>query len=226
MDALKVVSFLQRRDDIVLSDFTAHWRTIHKDHALKLAQAGYMKAYVQNHRVEEVIDGLPVMADGAPELWIDELDALERLVNSPEFLEGAGPDETDFMTPPAIGGVVHERVMLGGEGAATLPECLKIMLVVRRNPQISQAEFQKRWMNGRAPVLSPAGRPVRLTRQSVIENGQETTFHGVECSWWPDLASFRQAWAARNLAGVADWIDVESLRALPAREFVIVAPPA
>ena len=91
MDALKVVSFLKRRADFSLAEFSQYWRSTHKAHALTLVEAGFFSGYIQNHALEPALEGLEVMADGSPELWIDEVEALLRLVESREYKEGAGP---------------------------------------------------------------------------------------------------------------------------------------
>lgn len=224
MDALKVVSFLNRRADFSPTDFSEYWRTVHKAHAMKLVEAGLIKAYIQNHRVEAQIEGLPAMADGSPELWIDELDDLQRLLASPEYLQGAGPDEANFTDPPVIACVAHERIVQEAREPSAISGAIKLMLVVRRDRQASPAEFRERWLRGdSAPLL--AGRPLRLTRQAVVERDASAAFDGVECSWWPDLGALRQAWQRRDRAAGRALIAPDSLRGLLVREEVVVSPP-
>ncbi|SEJ76679.1 EthD domain-containing protein [Pseudomonas linyingensis] len=224
MDALKVVSFLNRRADYSLPAFSEYWRTIHRGHAMKLVEAGFMQGYVQNHGVAAGLEGLPVMADGSPELWIDGLDTLERLIASREYQEGAGPDEANFVTPPVLACVAHERIIQEAAEPAALQGALKLILVVSRAPQANAADFRERWLSGDGgPLL--AGQPLRLTRQAVVEGDAPAVFDGVECSWWPDLETLRRAWRQRDPAAGRGLIAADSLRGLLARAEVVVQPP-
>lgn len=225
MDALKVVSFLFRRADFSLEAFSQYWRTTHKEHALKLVEAGFFRGYIQNHALASQPDGLERMGDGAPELWIDDVAALQRLVDSREYREGAGPDEACFMTPPAISCVARERLVTGlGRGPA-LAGSVKLMLVLRRDPGLSREAFQRCWLAGDSPLLMPATRPLRLTRQAVEAGPEETPFDGVECSWWPDAAVAERAWAMRENQAGQGLVDWRSLRGLLVREELVLAPP-
>lgn len=223
MDALKVVSFLNRRADFSLPAFSQYWRTIHRGHALKLVEAGFIAGYVQNHGLGAELEGLPAMADGSPELWIDALDTLERLIGSREYREGAGPDEANFVTPPVLACIAHERILQEAREPSVMDGTIKLMLVVRRDRQANPAQFRERWLNGEAPLL--AGQPLRLTRQAVVEGDATAAFDGVECSWWPDLEALRQAWQRRDPAAGRGLIAADSLRGLLVREEVVVPPP-
>lgn len=223
MDALKVVSFLNRRADYSVPAFSNYWRTIHREHALTLVEAGFIQGYVQNHALAAELEGLPAMADGSPELWIDALDTLEKLIASREYQEGAGPDEANFVAPPVLACVTRERVVQEARLLSAIPGAIKLMLVVSRDRQVSPAEFRRRWLNGDAPLLK--GQALRLTRQAVIEGDAPTVFDGVECSWWPDLEALRQAWQLRDHAAERALIAPDSLRGLLVREEVVVPPP-
>lgn len=224
MDALKVISFIRRRADWGLVEFSQYWRTTHKAHALKLAEAGYFQGYIQNHAIEPQLEALKRIADGSPELWIRDVADLERLVNSPEYREGAGPDEAVFMTPPAISCVARERVLVGGSRVGLPTGSVKLLLVVNRAPGSSRQVFQREWLAGHEPLVTQASAPLRLTRQAVEAGPEETVFDGVECSWWPDADTANKAWLARNWMAGHGLVDLHSLRGLLVREDVVVAP--
>lgn len=223
MSVLKVVSFLTRRADFTLPAFSQYWRTVHKAHALALVRAGFIKGYIQNHRVDVAIEGLEWLADGSPELWIDDLEALQRLRESPEYREGAGPDEANFLEPPALACVARERVLYEANSRQSLAGTLKVMLVFRRAPVLSADEFAQQWLLGEHPVLLPGSQPLRLSRQAVVGDDPLAPFAGVECSWWSDLQSFRQAWALRNLQAAQGLVETQALRGLLVREEVVLA---
>ncbi|MNG26373.1 hypothetical protein D3C84_1113570 [compost metagenome] len=98
------------------------------------------------------------------------------------------------------------------------------MLVVSRDLQANAADFRERWLSGDGgPLL--AGRPLRLTRQAVLAADGFDAFDGVECSWWPDLETLRQAWQRRDPAAGRDLVAADSLHGLLVREEVVVSPP-
>ena len=219
---LKVLSFLNKRSDLDLAGFSRYWRSTHKAHALSLVDAGFIRAYAQNHRIEdkhEDLPGLPLMADGAPELWIDDVSALERLVASREYLEGAGPDEANFVRPPVLASVAREVVLIEGKPG---PEAIRLMLVVRRDPALSFDAFLARWAEGLTPMVLPGHSPLKLTRHFPL--AENDVFDGVECSWWPSLTSLQTAWAARQPRALARLVALDSLRGLVVRQELVVPP--
>lgn len=218
MDSLKVVSFLTRRPDLDLASFQNYWRTTHKAHAMTLVEAGFIQGYIQNHPLGEGLDGLVPVGDGSPELWIESADMLQRLVQSRQYLEGAGPDEANFSVPPVLAFVAREAVIVDGEPPAG---AIKLMLVAERHPRVAAEDFRRRWLEGESwPLLG--GRPLRLTRHAALDD--EAAFHGAEFSWWPDLASLRHAWQMRNPAAAGELIAPGSLRGLLAQEEWVVRP--
>lgn len=224
---LKALSLLQRRADFDLAAFSEYWRTVHKAHALKLVDAGFIRGYIQNHRLGEAAEdlpGLPLAADGSPELWIDDADVLARLVASREYREGAGPDEANFVTPPVRSAVARERVLIGG----ALPAgAVKLMLVANRDPAIDAKTFAARWLAADPLALMPGAQPLRLSRHVALAGDAfDGAFDGAEFSWWPDLATLQAAWARRDRAPFDGLAAPGSLRGLVVREEVVVAPPA
>lgn len=222
---LKVLSFLTRRGDFTLPAFSEYWRTTHKAHALALVEAGFIRGYVQNHRVGDDpasdLPGLPLLADGAPELWVDDADALVRLVSSREYLEGAGPDEANFVAPPVLAAVAREEVVFD---SPLPPGAVKLILVVRRAPGLAAAEFAQRWPASRGPVAMPSAAPLRLTRHVAIAD--DAPFDGAECTWWPDLDALHAAWAEPDFAPLEPLAAQGSLRGMVVREEVVLAAPS
>ena len=112
---LKLYGLLQRRPDLSLEEFSHHWRTVHRELALRLVPPGIMRGYVQNHRRDVDLVGQPAPADGCPEVWIDDVESLTRLATSPEYLEGAGPDEANFMDGNSANCIGQPRFRRGGD---------------------------------------------------------------------------------------------------------------
>ena len=222
---LKVLSFLMRRDDFTLPAFSEYWRTTHKAHALKLVEAGFIRGYIQNHRVggdpESHLPGLPLLADGSPELWVDDADALVRLVSSREYLEGAGPDEANFVMPPVLAFVAREEVVVDGP---LPPGAVKLILVARRETSLAATDFAPRWLPPRRSLAMPDALPLRLTRHVAIAD--DAPFDGAVCTWWPDLDTLREAWSRGDLSELEGLIAAGSLRGMVVREEVVLAAPA
>lgn len=221
---LKVLSFLMRRDDFTLPAFSEYWRTTHKAHALKLVEAGFIRGYIQNHRVgddpESHLPGLPLLADGSPELWVDDADALVRLVSGREYLEGAGPDEANFVVPPVPAFVAREEVVVDGP---LPPGAVKLMVVARRGSSLTPSAFARRWLAPRHPLARAAATPLRLTRHVAVAD--DAPFDGAECTWWPDLDALHAAWSDADLAALEPLVAGGSLRGMVVREEIAVTPP-
>ena len=190
---LKVMGQIRRRKDLPLDAFRLHWRTIHRGLALRIAHAGLMRGYVQNHRLDIPVDGLDPVADGVPELWFDDGDAFARLRGSPAFRHGAFHDEPRFMD---IGD--YRSLLLGAETEAVAPsrrECaglLKAMVFLSPGEAIGAV--------GESPRILGDASPVRLSwhaRSAAPGTVAMADHAGVETSWWPDLDSFLAAWARR-----------------------------
>ena len=84
MGTFKCTATLKRRPDFDLEAFSQHWRTVHRELALRLVPPGIMRGYVQNHRIEPSLGTLQAPGDGAPEVWVDSPQEVLRLATSPE----------------------------------------------------------------------------------------------------------------------------------------------
>jgi len=195
-----------------------------------------MRGYLQNHRLEDgEIASLPLAADGLPELWTHGIDALQRLGGATEYLEGAYPDEPNFMNGRSQALLATEQVIIVGVGRAIATTLVKAMLFYRRAPDISRMAFAAE--NSAAhPLLLPNGpEPLRLTRHTAIELPslgeageafkEAQPYDGVEASYWPDAESFRAAWRQRS-DDAARSIDASSLTGVLVREEPVLWPKA
>lgn len=221
MCSLKVVGFINRRPDFSLPEFSRYWRTVHKAHALKLVDAGFIRGYIQNHRVEAALDGFRWMADGAPELWVDDAGAFARLAASAEYRDGAGPDEANFMVPPGVACVAQEHVAREVDAPARLDGAVKLMLVFARCPAGRDAADVERWLRDPEPTGLRGSAPLRLTRYVAADEGGGP-IGAVECSWWDSLATLEAAWAGRERALLDAGDDAGPVRGMVVREEVVV----
>lgn len=219
---LKLYGLLERRSDLTLAQFSEHWRTVHRELALRLVAPGIMRAYVQNHRRPEPVPGAMPPADGCPEVWIDSVDTLAKLATAPEYLEGAYPDEANFMEGPSTG-VLTCTEATHGVARADAARLLKAMFFFRNSsdpwtPALAAWQTTASW-------LMPEARPVRLERDRCVPLGpgeRIEPYAAIESTWWPDVAAFERAWAHRvtNLP----WAGAFSIDAMLVEEVVVLLP--
>jgi hypothetical protein len=194
---LKVMGQIRRRKDLSLDAFRLHWRTIHRGLALRIAHAGIMRGYVQNHRLDIPVDGLEPVADGVPELWFDDATAFASLRNSSAFRDGAFHDEPRFMD---IGD--YRSLLLGPESHAAGPprrDCvglLKAMFFLPSGESMGSSGSTSRILGEATPV-----RASWHPRSDAPSKVTMSNHAGVETSWWSDLDSFLIAWARRTVHG-------------------------
>ena len=181
---LKVMGLIQRRGALPLDLFRLHWRTIHRGLALRIAEAGLLKGYVQNHRIDVPVDRLNIVADGVPELWFESADSFTALRTAPAFREGAFHDEPNFMD---IGDYRSQPLTEEVGTGAPRAECvglLKAILFLRAGEQGMSTDGAVRIAQQTAPDVSLA---IKVA-----------PYAAVQTSWWPDAATFNAAWAQQD----------------------------
>lgn len=189
---MKLISLLDRRPDIDLAAFSHHWRTIHRELALRLVAPGIMRAYVQNHRAGLDLPGLMRAGDGCPEVWVDDAAAVERLRDCPEYLNGAALDEPNFMSGGARMTITTTRTVKSGPTRTALAGRVKLMLFLDEGLPVPPAD------EDRDSVLLPDSAALRVERDILIGNwptglGRPCCRH-VESSWWEGGQSLQSAW--------------------------------
>lgn len=228
MTTIKLLSLLTRRHDLSLDQFSQHWRTIHKDLALRLVEPGFMLGYVQNHRRPHPIEGVEPPADGAPEVWIPDTTTLQALGSSPAYLEGAYVDEPEFMVTPPVTLVTEETVVQEGPGREEAANLVKTLFVYRRAAGLSQEDFSRQWRDTPHPLTMPAAEPLRITRLTAVEDPDQglerSAYDGVECCWWPDIETFEAAWAKRNPGEATALVERDTMAGMIVREEPVLWP--
>jgi EthD domain len=111
-DPIKLIGFLQYRDDMDRDEANRYWTTHHGQLALRIAEMGH---YVQNH-VIRAVGGAASGArgfDGYSEAWFADLATYERAMASEPWqtLVDDGPELFDMDV--FLGGIVREEVLRG-----------------------------------------------------------------------------------------------------------------
>jgi hypothetical protein len=210
---LKLYGLIQRRADLSLEEFSRHWRTVHRELALRLVAPGYMRGYVQNHRRELELPAGAAPFDGCPELWIDSVETLPALATSPEYLEGAGPDESNFMTGSSKSCIGQPRFACGAPRGQAGPS--KVLMFYTDG-----IDARTPWSLDR-PWSLPGASALRIERDACLVDvpGLEP-YVAIESSWWRDSDSFRDAW----LAAARDRARLAPAMVLPVTELIVFLP--
>ena len=223
---LKLTGILRRRMDSSLEAFSHHWRTAHRQLALRLVQPGFMLGYVQNHRIPLDIPGLAPPGDGVPEVWVPSVDAVQRLAASQEYLEGAWRDEPNFMDGRAQAVVGDERLVLACRERQQAVQCPKLMLFAQRAPSLTLREFraavalcyESLWVSARA---------VRHSYEIAVDlppEMGEQPYDLIASLWWQDRESFAEAWRSVDLHRTRQVFDLARLEGMLVREEPVLWP--
>lgn len=221
MKYCKVITLLNKRADMSQADFSDHWRTVHKDLALQLVTAGYIQGYLQNHSLEVELEGWKSIANGAPELWIHSPSDMQQMLESAEYQQGAKPDEENFIAPPYRFLIAEEHVLVEPQVSLPEHEMVKVMFFIQRAVGQSLVAFTDAWLRNKVPFLMPEAKPYRLSRHVSLAD-TASNFDGVETSWWPSFAAFKQQWANRETA--SDYNMPKTVEGLIVSEEWVVRP--
>ena len=192
---IKVMGMLQRLPDMSLDAFRLHWRTVHRGLALRLAHAGILQAYVQNHRLAIDVEGITPFADGMPELWFKDLSGFQGMHGSIAFRDGAFHDSDRFMDVTRYKSLVVEEEM-----TATAPpreECVGLLKAMFILDDVTDEQLAD---GAPSPTMGDI-EPVRLSYHRALTEGAALSgrpFKAVETNWWADLPTFLDAWSRRT----------------------------
>jgi len=210
---VKLYGLIQRRSDLTLAQFSRHWRTVHRELALRLVPPGIMRGYVQNHRRELAIGASLPPADGCPEVWLDDIESLALLAASPEYLNGAGPDESNFMEGASANCIGEPRAACG---VPRLDAGSWKVLVFYSDAGVADSAWSRE-----TPWCMPRATPLRLERDQCVSGLPDALpYTAIEATWWRDAAEFVSAW--RSASGARGAIAPAGV--LPIEELVVFLP--
>jgi uncharacterized protein (TIGR02118 family) len=196
---IKMYALLPRRPDVSVERFHEHWRTVHREHALKIDR---IRRYTQAHRIRPGLPGVPEAPwDGVPEVWFDDRASALAQRSDPQYVEHAHRDEPNFVDVPRIRRLLAEHRVVGGLGDGKT----KMMLFVRRAPALDPAAFAAAWW----ALGETLATPVRATgvALAVALSHPAPAYDAVAELSWPDEAAARAGWAgASSPAGALDTV--------------------
>src|SRR3954447_10779786 len=142
---------LTRRPDLTPEQFRTHWLKGHGPLAAKLPG---LRRYHQNHVVDAsqlAIDHARGTweVDGFSQLWFDDVDAMRRAVESPEFRPTV-PDIAKFCGDIRLVVCQPNIVVPGAAGTAPL---VKRMSILTRRLDITAERFRDEWFGFHAEAV-------------------------------------------------------------------------
>jgi hypothetical protein len=219
---IKTFGLLDKRHDISQEQFHAHWRGPHAVHAVKLVPV--MQRYCQNHKAGKDYPGFDAPCDGAPEVWLEDLDASATLGTMPEYITGAYIDEPNFMRQRSGGVLVYEEIAIEGPKVGKDDKLVKVLFFLKRSPTLSHGSFVEQWLAQENPLLVGGKNLQRWVRSPIVEEayaGREARYDGVEELWWASEADYKKD--AKG-AAASILVDADSTTAMFVDENRVVWP--
>jgi uncharacterized protein (TIGR02118 family) len=215
--------FITRRQGLDDDRFYRYWRETHAPIVTRIRR---LKGYVQSHRIPFHMNNTGY--DGAAEVWLEDLDALEDLRASAEFREGALKDEPNFIDHTRSDFMVaRDHVIIDGPRA---PGLVKAVWRMRRKEGVSLGEFH--WLGAHAEAARKIPGVRRYVQSHTIDEAYsygEPRWDGVAQLWWDSPEALADALRtpqfAEDLRDGEDFIDGSSISFLLAREHVIIPSP-
>jgi hypothetical protein len=191
------IEFLHRRGDISVERFHYHWRAIHGPMGAAMVN---VDAYLQIHRVEPALPGLPSLGYiGIVQAWFSNRDALERNASDPIIAE-VGPDGDRFLDRDRSGHIFAEEELLTLDPNRTGPGIRAVLMLTReRGVDLDQFRYDVRDLTHSIAQASGADRAsLNLRRQDMTEPNAPA-FDAVACLSWPDLLVMERGWASSEI---------------------------
>jgi uncharacterized protein (TIGR02118 family) len=91
---VKTIFQLKRKPGMSLAEARKYWIDVHGPIVCKLPG---LRRYVQSHLLDGAYSYAEPKWDGVAQLWVDDVAAMQRMFDSPEFKEGAWPDGEKFL---------------------------------------------------------------------------------------------------------------------------------
>jgi hypothetical protein len=195
--------FAPRRKDTTSEACLAHWRGHHSGIGARLPE---VRAYVQNHGV---LDGgrflLPYPGfDIMPELDWDDIQAMDRAIESPVHARDSVDDEDLFIDTSRTGlAVTIRHVLMDG---APSPEAVKLITLIRRSPMAAQEVLQTALTGAYSDAVAGAG-PIRHEALiGVADRPGKPPFsvQAIDLLWF-ETPSDALAWTTSDAAYSAAW---------------------
>lgn len=228
---IKGFALIPQKPEISTDEFHRHWREVHAPLALRIKA---LRRYVQSHRIPHPIAGFSAAPfEGVAEVWFDDLDGIARLGENPDYLNGAQPDEANFISdagPTFL--ATREHVIVKGPEIAKDERLVKALFLQKRRPGMSPEEFQDYWQDVHAPLVPREPGLLQYIQCHHVMEGYadgEPAYDGVAELWWRDRAAFDRYWNSDALqeelaTDPAKFMDLSASVGMLAEEYRVLWP--
>jgi uncharacterized protein (TIGR02118 family) len=213
-----------------------------------MTEAAFQDYWVKRHAVDfaSKIPGIRIYAvdtripesatalfGGCAEIWLDDVDALVAALQSPELIRGARADEPNWAAFWQTIALNTETVpVLEGPPFARGALPVKVMLLLKRRPGMSVAEFRRYALDVHAPRMSKLPGLRRYHQCPVPEAFYavaETPLDAVHLLWFDDAAAADAALGSPAFAqafteDAPHFLDTRYLHRMVVRENWIIGP--
>ena len=158
---IKLYALLPRRDGLTREQFSRHWSTVHREHALRIDR---IRRYVQAHGIRPGLPGLAEAEwDGVPEVWFSNLESALGQRTDPQYTEHAHLDEPNFIAMDRLRRLLAVHHVLRDPGEVTTKLLVFVCSSRGRGPPRSAPRSRPPPSRPQRPPAPPSPSP-RLTR--------------------------------------------------------------
>ena len=208
---IKVVALIPSRSDISSETFHAHWRDPHGELAKNITT---LNAYQQSHWAGPGVPGVPEsIYRGIAEVWFDAVEIALGMGNDPNYVNGCGADEPNFIDMPRLAFLfLDERQVKPGAGFGKDAAETKAMLLLKRKAGVSQEAFRAGVAAAdSAAAATGAERYVPATTNDVLYGDGDPLFDGLLELSWTSREAFERGWSTGGPAYLGKLAEVADL---------------
>jgi len=216
--------FITRKPGLRDEEFHRYWRQTHAPIVKRITQ---LKGYIQSHLVPFDINNSTY--DGEAEIWLDDLNALEALRKSREFLDGAARDEPNFIDHKRSDFLIaRDHVIIDGPRK---PGLVKGVWRMGRKSGLSLGDFRRHWLTLHAAVAKTIPGVRRYVQSHVIDEAYsyaEPRWDGVAQLWWDSPQALAEALKSpqfkEDMRDGQEFIDGDTISFFLAEEYQVIPP--
>ena len=190
MIMIKAFALIPRKEGVSVERFHAHWRDVHAPLARRIKT---IRRYSQSHAIRQAVDGLPgSIYEGVAEVWFDDLDTALGMGADPDYVDGAGADEPNFIDQSRLTFLFCTDPLPDKAGGLTPSDHEVKSLLLLRNASNGN------WLDDQlipCALKLPDVQRVGLARAIPGATEERQLFDAVLELSWPNLASHDRAWA-------------------------------
>ncbi len=182
---IKLYALLPRRDGLTREQFSRHWSTVHREHALRIDR---ICRYVQAHGMRPGLPGLAEAEwDGVPEVWFSSLESALGQRTDPQYTEHAHLDEPNFIAMDRLRRLLAVHHVLRDPGEVTT----QLLGFVCSRPRQGSAALGPALEAAAESALTTAGAAIAV---AAPDAPGVPPFDGVLELWWPNATAARSGW--------------------------------